>query len=586
MKFLRRQNTNNLMLINVIYHQPSKYNNWQDCLDIIYKDTRTGEKFLECIENPPMEVYFTKPEYRTYEENQNFMDIEKTYPVICSYKDLVYDIAKELGPEYSKMMSELTKQKRFAERKNIHHNKYVFGSDMDIENWYRIHWELEYGNDDDKKITKSFLDIEIDAIDIPEGYGQPGECPINAVTIIDDDSNTVYTFLLRNDKNPQIAEFEANIKQFVQECHDDFDEFYGVMDYRIYMYDREIDLIVDIFKLINTIKPDFCMIWNMAYDIPYIIARLQTLGYDPVDIMCHKDFVMKELFYKKDTRNFKIENKSDYFKISSYTAFLDQMILYAALRKGQSELRSNTLSYISQVELNDDKLDYSEEANMKTFAYVNYWKFVKYNIKDVLLQLGIERKTNDIENIYIRSVANVTPYNKIFKQTVFLMDRAYLEYYKQGVIIGNNLNIHYGIDEEDIVEVELELDDDDETTEVESKDKKFAGALVADPELNDYMGIEIMGVRSKYAFNNVVDMDFSSMYPNIIIPYNNGPHAMIGKVISRYIPPEKVDEEKYDAGQDLVDNMLIDNPLNFGTKWLDLPDGITLDEMIREEFNI
>lgn len=209
----------------------------------------------------------------------------------------------------------------------------------------------------------------------------------------------------------------------------------------------------------------------------------------------------------------------------------------------------------------------------------------------VLLQVGIERKTHDIENIYLRATANVTPYHKIFKQTVFLMDRAYLEYYLQGVIIGNNLNIHYGVDDEDIVELdELDLCDDDGEDEEENsneskKDKKFSGALVSAPWLNENVGIELMGVKSKYVFDNVVDMDYSSMYPYIIIPFNNGPHTMIGKLISPFIPEGKENEEKYDAGQDLMDNMIIDNPLNFGTKWLGLPDGNEISNLIKKEFH-
>lgn len=169
------------------------------------------------------------------------------------------------------------------------------------------------------------------------------------------------------------------------------------------------------------------------------------------------------------------------------------------------------------------------------------------------------------------------------------MDRAYLEYYLQGVIIGNNLNIHYGIDEEDVIDLdELDLSDgdDNEGEDTPENDGKFSGALVADPKLNTFTGIEIMGVKSKYAFNNVVDMDFSSMYPNIIIPFNNGPHTMIGKVISKFIPEDKLGMPKYDAGQDLIDNMIIDNPLNFGTKWLGLPNGIEIDQMIRSNFNV
>ncbi|WP_216369606.1 hypothetical protein, partial [Brevibacillus sp. MCWH] len=183
-------------------------------------------------------------------------------------------------------------------------------------------------------------------------------------------------------------------------------------------------------------------------------------------VMCHKDFKIKELYYKKDHKNFQVQNKSDYFVISSYTVYLDQMIVYAALRKGQGELRSFSLNSVAKKEIGDEKLDYSEDANIKTLPYVDYKKFVIYNIKDVLLQLGIERKTKDIENVYLRAYTNATTYEKVFKQTVFLKNRAYIEYYKQGLIIGNNVNIDYGIESEN------EEEDDDE---------KFDGALVAEP---------------------------------------------------------------------------------------------------------
>ena len=95
-----------------------------------------------------------------------------------------------------------------------------------------------------------------------------------------------------------------------------------------------------------------------------------------------------------------------------------------------------------------------------------------------------------------------------------------------------------------------------------------------------------MGIKSKYAYDNCVDMDYSAMYPHIIISHNIAPNTMIGKVICQYIPKGKEEQEKYDAGQDLVDNLLTDNTLNFGTKWLGLPDGFEIQKMIEDEFGI
>lgn len=418
MKILPELNSNNIMLVNFIYHYGRKENSYNDYLDIVYKDLKTGEKHVETIENPEMEIYFAKEEVRDYDYNKSFMPLEDCVMHTCKYKDIPFYIAKQAGDEYVKyLMNAIHSGNRYA-MKNIHKYKYVFGSDYEIENWYRIQWLLNNDNDKEKPITKQYLDIEVDTIDIP-GFPRDGECPINIITIVDETTKSVYSFILRNDKNPLIKEFENQIDSIVDEMHESFDDVYGELKYLIYMYDDERNLIIDAFKLINTIKPDFTLIWNgFGFDIPYIIARIKELGMDPLDIFCHKDFPIKEVQFKKDTINFQVKNKSDSLKVSSYTIFQDQMEVYAGLRKGQPEERSYALNAIATKEIGDEKLDYSEDANIKTLPYVDFKKFYRYNVKDALLQMGIEHKTNDLDNLYQRSYSNATSFSKIFRQTV------------------------------------------------------------------------------------------------------------------------------------------------------------------------
>lgn len=383
MKFLGEIGKRNLMLINTLYHRASKENDYNDYIDIIYKDLDTGEKYVKTIENPKMEIYFANENVRNYTHNRNFMPLVDTYSKIVPFKSLEMEIAKEAGENYVKMIQECRRNRNSGAVKNIHKYRYVFGSDYDIENWYKIQWMMEYHNEKQKHITKQYLDIEVDSIDVT-GFPRDGECPINAVTIVDEESMSCHTFLLRNNKNPQIAEFEENVDEFVEELHTLFDETYGRLDYRIYMYDEEneIGLIRDLFKFINTLKRDFLMVWNMDFDANFIIDRINVLGYDPKEIICHRDFPVKQLFYHKDKNNFDIKNKGDYFKVSSYTVYLDQMLSYVGLRKGQGELKSFALNAVAKEEIGDEKLDYSEDANIKTLPYVDYKKFVIYNIKD------------------------------------------------------------------------------------------------------------------------------------------------------------------------------------------------------------
>ncbi len=48
MEFLKLKHSkkDDIMLINIIYNQPSPDTNWTDTLDIVYKDLTTGQKHL------------------------------------------------------------------------------------------------------------------------------------------------------------------------------------------------------------------------------------------------------------------------------------------------------------------------------------------------------------------------------------------------------------------------------------------------------------------------------------------------------------------------------------------------------------
>lgn len=490
-----------VVLVNVRYHRPSADQDWKDHLDIVYRNSK-GEKKLYSVAEPKVDIYFANEESRENGYNRVFIDQNDVYSKEVSFNNMAFEIAREAGPSYEKYVQNAIKERQRGKLRNMQKYPNVFGSDYDIENLIRIRWMLDIHDDKYAKLQvpkKGFLDIEIDGIDYP-GFVVGGLAPINAVTLIDDsgEQTTSYTFVLRNPKNPQIKELEDDINGFINELHEDFDESYGNIDYQFFFYEEndELTMIQHMMLLIHTLDVDMWMIWNMSFDIPYIIDRIRELGADPAEIMSHKAFPIKKAFFYKDKRNFKLGGKTDYANISTMSVFIDQMILYAAVRSSQSELSSFKLTDIAASEIDDKKLDYSEVENFKTFPYENFRLFLKYNIKDVLLQVGIERKVTDVDNLYKRSYQNATQYNKAFKQTVFLSNRTYIEYWKQGLVIGNNINFSV----EDMHEVNMSVKKDKE-------EESYAGGLVADPELIDYVGDTIMGSKSKYILKYVIDMD-------------------------------------------------------------------------------
>ena len=512
-------NKENAMLIDVQYVKANRRNNTPEYLYLIWKDMDTNEKYMQAIKEPPVEIYFEKPEFRDHTYNKNYTEIDKVDKKVVKAKDIIFAIAEDMGEYGKQKLRNCFETKNYQGLKEFLIYPYVYGADYDVRVWYRYKWMESFDNNRPKILTKGFLDIEVDTLESP-GFPDPAFDPIDLVTFIDITHNNSYTFILVDKEfKPKYMDkmsYEERLKEVERKelyerrheqeeywiNHQDelrekvkekFDESYPNMNYNFYFYKDERKMLVHLFQLINALKLDFVAVWNISFDIPYMIDRMEVLGLDPRDVMCHPDFPVKECYFKKDMINFAVKNKSDFFHISSYTIFIDQMINYAAIRKGQSELRSNKLTYIAEREIKDSKLDYSEEGNLKTLGYRNWLLYVLYNIKDVLLQKGIEERTSDMDTYYVTSYQNITPYESEFKQTVKLRNVQYLFYLRNGLVPGENVNGFMFNNEV------READDDDDGDD----DVKFEGALVGNPLLIDNFGMEMFGKRTNnmFAFN-------------------------------------------------------------------------------------
>lgn len=618
---------NNAMLVDIQYVKPNHRAGKKDYLYIIWKDLDTMEKHLQIIEEPMMDIYFEKPEYRTHLYNKNYARLKEVEKHSCKYKDIIHEIAKEQGPQGLNRLQDCYNTGNYKALREFHLYPYVFGSDFDIRAWYRYKWMQFYDNMRPKKISKGFLDIEVD---IMESIGSPSpiDNPIDLVTIIDGEKKHSYTFGLIGvdypkkgmdlSKLPENERFEeekkkilykerleqqkywsTHIDELTAEAHNLFDESYPGFSFDFYFYTDEGMMLCHLFQLINRLKLDFIEIWNMAFDIPFIHDRLDALGFNPADVMCHPDFPSKECWFKKDHINFQIKNKSDSFTCSSYTIFTDQMRNYAAIRKGSKELRSNQLTYVASKEIKDEKLDYSESSTIKTLSYIDYLKYILYNIKDVLLQYGIENKTSDLETFYLTSYRNYTPYESEFKQTVKLRNIQYASFMAQGLVPGANVNAFLSNFKE---EREADDKDDEDETENEKKEDKFEGALVGNPLLINAFGMELFGKKSNNIFRYTIDFDMSKFYPSCIAAMNIDPSCLIFKMIVPSIQYDvrggkipyhgitdvqlvKANDDSFDGdvAKEVMDNFQTRNYLSFGEKWMNLPSvNEVYDELLEE----
>lgn len=616
----------NSLLLDIQYASGNKREGLPDCIYTIYKDLNTGKKHVITIEEPTVPIWFEKEDRINHRYPVDFREKEDCEQHICKYTEVPFEIAKHMGDQGKAFLKNIFETKNYKNLRMLNMYPYVYGHDYDIRTHYRHAWKKKQKKEIMPDFNKAFLDIEVDSFDVA-GFPNSSISPIDLVTVIDKKTKHSYTFALvgreykerehiramaekstvalkayeekeayrkamYEQRHAQENEIINNLDKFKKKVHKTFDESYPGFEYDFYFYRDELKMLTHLFEMIDSLDPDFMEVWNISFDAPYIMGRLKAHGVDPKNIMCGKEFKNKVCYFKKDRRNFDVKNKTDWFNITSRTIWVDQMINYAAIRKGQEELGSFSLNYVARKELQDEKLDYSEDGNIKTLSYENYEKYILYNIKDVLLQYGIEDVTEDIESLYTTSNANLTPYENCYKQTVVLRNVQYGFYDGEGLVPGANINQ---------ILVQRDMDAHPEKYAKKKKGKKeaeFEGALVGNTLIINPFGKPLYGKKTNYMFAYSVDFDMKAFYPYTINTLNISAATLIFKVIvpsdqydvrggkipfHGFTDVQKVEDNNDsfsgDIGGEIIDNFHTGNILSVGHKFMNLP---TVQEMEAE----
>lgn len=556
-----------LTILQTMYKRPRKNEEGKlepDVLTLVARDNITGKKIKEEIKNPTYD-YFMANDDVPIEHHLDYISIDDVHKITVPYKDLLKSIAENTNN--LDFFYENIKLGNRRENEKLHLNWRVFMSDMNIEDQYRFKFNNTYTNET-YSLSKAFLDIEVRTRHMKGDFPEPGECPIDAITIILEKENKVMTFLLRDKENVEkIKAFEdeynsgkltKQLKEFVKDNVGGWKEEHrlGLNNFEYYMFfydeEEEINLIYDVFVVINNYKPDFVLAWNMSFDIPQIIQRIVNLGYNPEDIICPEDFKYKRVYYYIDERNKnEFAERCDYADISSYSVYIDQMIQFASRRKGQSAFQSFKLDYIGGEIAKVHKYDYHDICNNLSFLSMEDYKtYVFYNIMDTIVQKCIETKTGDVDYIFNKALENNTKYSKIHRQTVYLSNRAAKEYLYLGYIIGNNPN------------------------KFNSKpNEKFPGAYVADPtNITNYSKLRIDGSPIN-VYDNCVDFDFTRLYPSVIQENNMASHTQIGKIIIEnpvFAGDNRFNRDRYNRGGAFIEDYQSGCYLEFCSRWFAL----------------
>lgn len=351
------------------------------------KDVDTGENILKIVPNYERPFWVTKPPFRTHKYHKEYA-VEKEE--LDGYVVSQNEMANRISKIFNKPPSKYNTINRLCS--NI---PYIYGADISPV-------LIEKKKLADARNYKSITSFDTGFLDIEQSL--LGNHEIILITYVDSTSQKIYTGILK----PFLQDFSIEhinelylkkMNEIKETLKPEALEIFNKQKYTtdIRMFDKEINVIRFIFKAIHHHKPNFVGIWNIAYDIPEIISRIEHNGYDPASIMCHPEVPEKFRMLKllKDRNpNKHWADLWHWFYLSGYTQFYDALPLYSILRAQEGRETSYKLDDILKKEIGGGKLDLDCTHQKMQRDHMDY--YTVYNIYDAVGIDIMEKKNNDV----------------------------------------------------------------------------------------------------------------------------------------------------------------------------------------------
>ena len=149
----------------------------------------------------------------------------------------------------------------------------------------------------------------------------------------------------------------------------------------------EVSMLVKFFNFLAINYPDVITGWNCKqYDIPYLINRVNKIYHTPEDLI---EGISPFGIVNESEMHDAFGNEHQVYDIVG-VHILDYLDLFKKFTYTTPE--NYKLDTVAHLILGDNKIDYSEYANLQDLYNKNYELFIDYNIKDVEIVTRLDEK--------------------------------------------------------------------------------------------------------------------------------------------------------------------------------------------------
>lgn len=401
--------------------------------EIVTYEDGTKEPKLNIIKNFKRAFWITKPIYQNYKQKKESEPLSRLDEFTSTQKDLYKNIASRLGQRYigAKSLRDVSK------------SPYVYGIDVDtkaiIKNAYQKKYPNVFTN-----FTLAVLDIEVNV-------------DTNDLVIISIAKDTEVYIAILDKIIPNKRHIEEQLKYLYDE-HIPKTEYNKNIVPKFELFPNELQMIISVFRKLHKWKTDFIAIWNIEYDIPFIVNKLKEYNVDPKLIFSHPE-IPKDLKYfeykqgnkvkKTDSGVHKLMSPEEQWhivKTPSYSYWIDAMCVHRYVRVGGKSVAGGySLNNILEKELGKEykKLKFEDE-NTSLLSGIDWHRYmlakrpleyIIYNVWDVLSMLELDNKTKDLATSMpaLSEICSFDIFNSGPKKIIDLLHYFYL---RNGRVLG------------------------------------------------------------------------------------------------------------------------------------------------------
>ena len=392
---------------------------------VYYKDgTSSWHTFL--VEDYQRPIWATKPNFRSHKDKKEFEYRDNLIEQKCTQSDINRVVAGMLGTPH------LANQ-----AKQLRSSPYLYGYDQTSTSLIKLQ-SLMKNNFVQSPYTTAASDIETD-IDTRE---------VLMVSIAFE--GKTYTCILKKYlEGKGVYDFDKQVRAAIDKY---LPQYKGKLQSEFKIFEKEGDMLVDLFQTANKWGPDWLAYWNMNFDVPRVIERGNEMGVRASEIFADRSLPtrFRHTRYKEGITNKKKAGKSKpvspslqwHSLISTSTFYIiDAMCVYRQLRMAKQEEPSYSLDAILQKELGSRKLTFKEAEGYEGEKWHRFMQktypieYIVYHLYDCLGMLELDAKLRDLSHS-VPSFAAMTDFGKFNSNPKKIVDALFLFGLERKQVIG------------------------------------------------------------------------------------------------------------------------------------------------------